>query len=193
MLQENRAALKEWAVVARALGSGRQTLLLRKGGIQERRGEFAAEHSEFFIFPTYLHQKPEDLLPDWREDLELSQTERPPAGLVSIDYYAVVREVFHVSDLPPLKLLQGEHMLSWPAVERRFHYKDRPGLHIFAVRTYTLPRTLTVSNLPEYDGCVSWVELDRPLPTAGSCPVLPESEFHHRVEAIRRVLAPVAA
>ena len=51
-----RVALKEWAVVCAALGSGRQIILLRKGGIYESAGEFEIEHRQFLLFPTYLHQ-----------------------------------------------------------------------------------------------------------------------------------------
>jgi len=193
MLPENRSALKEWAVVARALGSGRQTLLLRKGGIHERRGEFEVEHSEFFIFPTYLHQKRQDLLPDYQEELDRSRASRPAADLVSIDCYATVKEVFHISDLTPLKLLEGEHILSWSAVEQRFFYRNHSGLHVLAVRIHKLLQTFIIPNTSQYDGRASWVDLDQPLPTAGSRPVLPEIEFRHRLEAIRRILAPAAA
>src|SRR5271154_4893658 len=49
-------ALKEWATVCRALESGRQILLLRKGGIYEAAGEFELEHRRFLLFPTFLHQ-----------------------------------------------------------------------------------------------------------------------------------------
>src|SRR5687767_8620791 len=49
-------ALKEWAVVCRALESGAQMILLRKGGIYEAAGEFELEHRQFLLFPTYLHQ-----------------------------------------------------------------------------------------------------------------------------------------
>ena len=193
MLPENRSALKEWAVVVRALGSGRQTLLLRKGGIHERRGEFEVEHHEFFIFPTYVHQKQQDLLPDWRGELALSQLSRPAADLVPIDCYAIVQEVFQVMDLGLLRPLRGEHIFSWSAVEQRFNYRNRPGLHVLAVRIHKLPQTFTIPNTSQYDGCASWVDLDQPLPTAGSGPVLPEIEFRHRLEAIRRFLAPAAA
>ena len=193
MREENRSALKEWAVVARALGSGRQTLLLRKGGIHEQRGEFEVEHPEFFIFPTYLHQKEEDLLPDWRGELALSQESRPAAEVVSFDCYAIVKEIFQVGDLGLLRPLEGDHILSWSAVEQRFYYRSRPGLHLLAVRIYKLPQTLTIPHRHQYDGCVSWVQLDQPHPTAGSRPVLPEFEFHNRLEAIRQILAPAAA
>ncbi len=193
MFQENRSALKEWAVVARALGTGRQTLLLRKGGIHERRGEFEVEHNEFFIFPTYLHQNRQDLLPECHEDLARIEVSRPGAGLVSIDYYALVRDVFHVTDLALLRPLERQHILSWSAVEQRFFYRGRPGLHVLVVRMHQLPRPLTIPNTARYDGCVSWIELDQPLPTAGGRPVLSEIEFRHRLKAVRRTLAPAAA
>src|SRR6476469_947176 len=49
-------ALKEWATVCHALETGRQMLLLRKGGIYEAAGEFELENPQFLLFPTYLHQ-----------------------------------------------------------------------------------------------------------------------------------------
>ena len=47
------AALKEWAAVVHALLDGRQTVLLRKGRIGEKR--FAVESGEFLLFPTVAH------------------------------------------------------------------------------------------------------------------------------------------
>jgi hypothetical protein len=47
---------KEWALVCEALGTGEQTILLRKGGIAEGRDGFGFRHSEFFLFPTFFHE-----------------------------------------------------------------------------------------------------------------------------------------
>ena len=58
-----QVALKEWAIVCRALEPGRQMLLLRKGGIYEAAGEFELENREFLLFPTYLHQNLKMLKP----------------------------------------------------------------------------------------------------------------------------------
>src|SRR5687768_3845167 len=44
---ELHVALKEWATVCTALETGRQILLLRKGGIHETGGQFELEHSRF--------------------------------------------------------------------------------------------------------------------------------------------------
>ncbi|MQG56904.1 MAG: DUF1802 family protein [SAR202 cluster bacterium] len=40
-------ALKEWAVADRALGGGRQILILRKGGIHRDDKDFRIVHPEF--------------------------------------------------------------------------------------------------------------------------------------------------
>ena len=47
------AALKEWAIVCKALEEGRQVLLLRKGGIMEYRQGFEVKHNNFLLFPTF--------------------------------------------------------------------------------------------------------------------------------------------
>src|SRR4029077_8093936 len=49
---------KEWAVVCEALGRGRQSIILRKGGIAEGRDGFLFKHQEFFLFPTWFHEQP---------------------------------------------------------------------------------------------------------------------------------------
>src|SRR5438105_15223558 len=57
-------ALKEWAAVCSALETGRQMILLRKGGIYEAAGEFELENRRFVLFPTYLHQNLAMLKPE---------------------------------------------------------------------------------------------------------------------------------
>ncbi len=47
-----RTAFKEWAAVCAALSAGRQTVILRKGGIAEGPGGFQPEHGEFWLLPT---------------------------------------------------------------------------------------------------------------------------------------------
>ncbi len=45
-------AFKEWADVCAALLDGRQSLILRKGGIEEGPGGFRPEHAAFWLYPT---------------------------------------------------------------------------------------------------------------------------------------------
>ena len=61
MESSNRSALKEWATVEAALAEGPVVLLIRKGGISERRGDFQVEHREFWLFPTHYHQNLHEL------------------------------------------------------------------------------------------------------------------------------------
>ena len=55
-------ALKEWAAVVHALLDGRQTVLLRKGGIHEKR--FSLRGSRFVVFPTVAHSHAESTRPE---------------------------------------------------------------------------------------------------------------------------------
>ena len=56
-LNNMSVAFKEWAIVCEAIGSGRQSIMLRKGGIAEGRDGFAFKHREFFLFPTWFHEQ----------------------------------------------------------------------------------------------------------------------------------------
>ena len=61
-------ALKEWSAVVHALLDGRQRVLLRKGGIGEKRFELAAR--EFLLFPTIAHSHAQRVRPEHRDLLE---------------------------------------------------------------------------------------------------------------------------
>ena len=60
-------ALKEWSVAIDALAQGKTILLLRKGGIKESQGKFSAEANQAVLLPTFEHQKPELLKPQYRD------------------------------------------------------------------------------------------------------------------------------
>ena len=55
-------ALKEWGAVVHALLGGRQRILLRKGGIGEKRFDVMAR--EFVLFPTVAHGHVERVRPN---------------------------------------------------------------------------------------------------------------------------------
>jgi hypothetical protein len=187
MLMTNRVALKEWAVVCAELAAGRQTILLRKGGIREPSRGFTVEHREFFLFPTYVHEREQELTETARLTLPEIARRAPPAGELHLELYAVVELAIDVATLDPLRRLEGQHVLAWPAVERRFHYR-RPGLHVIAPRVYRLPEPLVVPNLLRYDGCRSWVGLEAELPATGARPVLDDVSFHQRMASLRDAL-----
>jgi hypothetical protein len=171
------AALKEWAVVCRAVADGRQTLLIRKGGIEEIKAGFQVIQRDFWLFPTYVHQKAADLVPAVHAEFAGVQATQPPAGTIAFQLYATVEDVVKVMDLEQLRSLDGCHILSWDCVASRFHYRNKPGVHVMAVRVYRRPTVITLQNTPDYDGCVSWVDLDEALATEGCTPVLSDAEF----------------
>lgn len=188
MQPANRVALKEWAVICRELAAGRQIIVLRKGGIREQSRGFSVEHQEFFLFPTYVHQNEQELVSTARATLADVARSAPPDGELRLDLYAVVTDVLEVHDLESLRGLAGQHSLAWPAVESRFRYR-RPGLHVIALRVYRLPKPLSVSYLPRYDGCRSWVQLEPELPVLDAEPVLDDEAFRDRLGHMRAVLA----
>ena len=189
MQSSNHIAFKEWAVICAALADGRQTLILRKGGIQEGRGGFQVEHREFWLFPTYLHQDEEGLIEESRPLLERTRNERPPEEMVRIGLYAVVEDPLEVADLEDAFALAGHHIWSSRTVEMRFHYR-RPGLHVLPVRVYRMPQPFEIPNSAYFAGCRSWVELPMDLPTAGAVPVLDDEEFARQLAAIREAVSP---
>ncbi|HUR54032.1 MAG TPA: DUF1802 family protein, partial [Gemmataceae bacterium] len=81
-------AFKEWAVICRALAEGRQSLILRKGGISEVGGEFRPEHESFLLYPTLFHEQHRTgIKPELLPLLEAAEAERPPAGTVRFTHF----------------------------------------------------------------------------------------------------------
>ncbi len=188
MQGENRSALKEWGGVERALAEGRTSVLVRKGGIHERRSGFEVEHREFWLFPTLYHQNVHELRPEYRNLLEAAEAVHPGMDHVRIEHYAVIEEALRVESLEALHRLEGLHPLTRETVESRFRYRNRPYLHVLLPRVYRLPEPYLIPNTLDYEGCVSWVELDDALSTAGARPVLLDAEFDAlRAEVLARL------
>ncbi len=188
MIEKSDIALKEWAVLCKALEEGRQTLLIRKGGIAEKKGDFEVEHREFFFFPTYFHQKPDDLVESARADVAALEKSAPPESEIHVRLFATVEDALFVPKQESVGRLAGLHLYSDSCLDMRFHYRNKPGLWVLVLRTYKLPRETLVPNAKEYAGCISWVGLDAPLSTAGARPVLSDAEFEKQREKIREAL-----
>jgi hypothetical protein len=179
----NRIAFKEWAVICAALESRSQIAILRKGGIHEGRQGFRVAYPEFWLFPTYLHQEARGLVDEAQPLLVDVSARKPPEELVRLEYYAVVKRVFHLTDESQLKPLEGHHLWSSATVQERFIYRE-PGLFLLLVRVYKIPRALELANSAYFAGCRSWIELPEPLTTAGCQPVLSDEEFAGREQAL---------
>lgn len=188
MLPSNRIALKEWAVVIEALLEGRQILLLRKGGIADAGGEFRVEHSEFALYPTFLHQDQQYLRPDLRLAFERILREAEPLGRVRIDGYACVGEVIRVWDPAALHKLESFHIWTPAYIDLRCRYKPENPLYLLLLRIHRLARPVEFEETPVYRGCKSWVRLDVEIDTAGAPPVMTDEEFERQCRAIRETL-----
>ena len=176
MREENNRAFKEWAVACDALRAGRQILLIRKGGIREEDGVFTMTDSEFFLLPTFEHQKSELLRHDILPKLEARRSAPDPVT-VEIDTYALVDTILVARD--EAQVNRAAHETIWNAeyIRQRFDFNAYDPLYLVILRAYRLLEPITIPLLPDYVGCRSWVTLDRSLSTAGAVPAIPDSEF----------------
>lgn len=152
-------AFKEWAVICRALAAGRQRIILRKGGIAEDGGRFAAVHAEFLLLPTFLHQSAESIVPGARDLLVDIDSDRPPDGRVIFRHRARVERATRILAAEDLAAFRGRHVWSDAVVAERFH-RWRDGLHVLEVEVTPLERPLVLPWRESYGGCRSWVELE---------------------------------
>lgn len=176
----NRAALKEWAVVCRALEAGVQSILLRKGGLDEGLEGFHIRHREFWFLPTRFHEGPESLaqnkLRQYPSLLDRPQVEQPAPDTFRVAQYGVVEQACEVIDIAQLDRLAPLQILSVETLHKRFHYRQ-PGVSLIVARVYRLARAQTGIETPDLAGCRSWAELPSELSTAGASPVLTDEEF----------------
>ena len=175
-------ALKEWATVFRALETGRQILLLRKGGISESVGGFELEHSEFLLFPTYLHQNLDSLKPEAHENFR-PHTAEPDR--VTLSLAARVTDIHPLECREQMDELDDQHVWLPPLIDMRFNYRPKNPLYLLVLRAYRLHNAVTIENTPAYAGCKSWVPLEQGFPTENATPVLDDTTFQTRRQLIR--------
>jgi hypothetical protein len=189
LLGAEQKALKEWAAVCRALEEGRQSVLLRKGGIIEETRDFALVERRFLLFPTYEHQDEASVQPAYRAWFRASIERRPPDDVVRIGSWAEVTDLFLSHDLDAVLSLSEHHAWSDDYIRMRMAYKPRKPMNVVVVRTWKLPAAVDIPVLEHFAGCKSWV----PLPSTGTIamdgvPVLSDAEHASRVGVIATLL-----
>jgi hypothetical protein len=184
-------AFKEWAVVCRALGEGRQSLILRKGGIAEAGGQFRPEHNRFWLYPTFMHEKPDGIKSEAAELFRAAEADRPPPGHVRLTHFAEVHGVYHVKQLFGALLLDDLHIWSETTVRHKFDYRS-PGLYVLPVRIFRAADPIEVAETPAFAGCRTWVDLGHDYPTAAAEPVITESQFNGLLDDLESRLTPTA-
>ena len=154
-------ALKEWSAAVHALLDGRQTVLLRKGGIGEKRFEVAADvmKARFLLFPTVAHSHLERVRPEHRDLVARAAPD-------STDTEIVVRAGAHIVDAVEVTRVDGLEDIArhhiWTAAsvrEDRLDFRPRHRLTVLVVSTVPLWEPVRLVRTPEYRGCTSWVTL----------------------------------
>ena len=153
------AALKEWAIVCRALEDGRQVLLLRKGGIMEYRHGFEVKHSTFFLYPTFEHQSKESIQADYAEKFDMLTHEQPSHKKNTITSYARAVSVKQITDGSLLPRLQKYHIWNNSYVDVRLNYNPKRPINVVLLRVYKLDKPIEVEVKSEWLGCKSWIPI----------------------------------
>jgi hypothetical protein len=155
-------ALKEWSAAVHALLDGRQTVLLRKGGIGEKGFEVAA--SEFLLFPTVAHSHAERVRAEHRDLLDAAAAD-------STDDHVVLRAAAKVVAAVPVIRPEGlgdiEDLHIWTADSvraDRLDFRPRHRLTVLVVQAIALAEPVRLARIADYGGCTSWVQI----------PVVPE-------------------
>ena len=100
-----------------ALAAGDQVLILRKGGIGEKR--FELPHPRFYLFPTYAHQRPELVIAAGRERFADPLARREEPARLPLPAYAELHSAHPIADPEALAALDGLHILAPSYAEER--------------------------------------------------------------------------
>lgn len=150
-------ALKEWSAVVHALLDGRQTVLLRKGGIHEKRFDVAAD--EFVLFPTVAHSHAPRVRPEHRHLLSAASPD-------STDDRVILRAAAKVAAAVPvnrpecLAEIEDLHIWTGDSVrEDRLDFRPKHRLTVLVVQATPLVEPVPLARTAEYAGCSSWVQI----------------------------------
>jgi hypothetical protein len=211
-------ALKEWAIICKALEDGRQILLLRKGGIMEYRKGFEVKHNEFLLYPTFEHQSMESIKAEYKEKLKEILEEQnkytkkekdKDKGYKNfnidntniIKLFAKVEDVVEISEKVTLAELRDYHIWSDEYVMMRMNYNPSKPMSILLLRIYKIKEPLIIDINDKWSGCKSWIDIEKDVDIQNSHkveilknekalidPVLNDDIFYESVHKIRNVI-----
>jgi hypothetical protein len=182
-------ALKEWAAVAAALLDGRQTVLLRKGGIHEK--AFRVGGTWFVLFPTVAHSHRERVRPEHLPLLAVGAGDvDETAGTFIVRCGVSLVEVVPVTRPEGLVDIADLHIWTEQSVRTdRLEFRPRHQLQVLVVRAFELPSPLRLARRDEYGGCKSWLELPLQWDGCSGRQVHGEARLAADAERVRRAVA----
>ena len=187
-MKSTTRALKEWNVAVNALADSETILLLRKGGIREQAGQFNITDKQVLLYPTFEHQQPDLLKPNFASQVTKVESGWHPDTII-IGNWAEITDVFLVAWEPAITALFPYHIWNEKFVSDRLKWKQKQPIYILLLRTYRLAETVEIPYISEYGGCRSWIDLAAPISLEGSEAVLSDREYIKRSNEIRNMIA----
>jgi hypothetical protein len=181
-------ALKEWAVAVDALTHGETILLLRKGGIREQGGTFKVAQPRFWLYPTFEHQKPHLLKPEYAEQVVTVASGGHPAT-VEIQAWAEITHTFQVSEPDVVLDLLPFQIWTEGFLTERLKWKPRTPLSVLLLRVYRLADSAVIPYDAAYGGCKSWIELAARLSPEPAIPAVDEAVYLQQVQTISQTIS----
>ena len=180
-------ALKEWAIAVNALCQGKTIMLLRKGGIRETHNKFQVAHNPVLLYPTYEHQKPALLKPEYANQVTPVNSGWHPET-VHIAAWANITNILLVTEANKLEVLFPHHIWNNSFASQRFKWKPKQPLYVLLLRTYLLPSVIKIPYISAYGGCNSWIDLGSAISLEKSTPVIEDAEYTLQVETILKLI-----
>jgi hypothetical protein len=177
---------KEWSLVCAALGSGAQSLILRKGGIHEGRGGFWWRHDRFFLFPTHFHEQTTHF--PWSSPAPVALTPAPQETH-TIEVLAEVESKHQITDWGTVCRLAGRHFWTEDTLRERFDYSEATGISLAFLRVFRLSEPWTFPDEKKLGGCRSWLDLPKPPENLRLTPVLDNDTHAARRSSLAELLA----
>ena len=180
-------ALKEWAIATEALEQGKTIMLLRKGGIKESFGKFVVPRDRILLYPTYEHQQPALLKPNYQNRVTPVASGWHPLQ-VTISSWAEITNVLPVSEENIVKALLPFHIWNEQFIAERLKWRPRQPIYILLLRTYKLLTSQVIDYRPQYGGCTSWLDLDSAIDIDNTQPILTEDIYNKLTTEIRQIV-----
>jgi len=178
-------ALKEWATVVKALEQGKQTVILRKGGILETSSGFKVESKRFFLFPTWEHQETKHIKPEFHDFLNDVLNNKPNEGFNRITSFAEVLDEKNVGSKDIVNALTDFHVWSDSYIEERMNWKPEKPLNAIFLKINRIP-PIDLPLESSFEGCKSWIEINSNFDSGESS--LSELEIKSRLEKFREIV-----
>ncbi len=178
-------ALKEWSAAVHAMLEGRQTVLLRKGGIHEKR--FTLDSPHFLFFPTVAHSHAQRVRAEHRDLLTPAARDSTEDEIVLRAGAKVVAAV-EVTRPEGLEGIAPLHIWTAESVQAdRLDFRPKHRLTVLVVQVSPLAEPERLPRLPSYRGCTSWVPL--PVNPMWSTPVHDDAMLQDIAASVRASVA----